>query len=100
MKILILVFLFIILHLNSCNKQGQTSRFDRHYRDCGNGQCQFRVNDDACVYKWMDSGCYEKIYGNYLLEFGEVNNELKKEFENCFNAKYKNRGWFIYYFLV
>ena len=86
-KIFIFVLLICISKFTMNNKSGQTSRFDKSYRDCRSSQCQFRSNDDNCNYRCMEQECYDKIYGNYLLEFGEINIDMKKEFENCFNLK-------------
>ena len=85
MKIFIYLFLNITLIL--CNSKNQPSKFDRTYRDCINNECKNKQYDDNCVFKCMDSKCYEKIYSNYLLEFGEINLELKNLFDKCFYGK-------------
>ena len=67
------------------------SKYDRAYSKCKSGDCSTRPNDEACIMKCISEECYEQIYGEYLLEYGEVNYELKNKFENCFNSQ-KNKN--------
>jgi hypothetical protein len=96
MKILIvLIFIYYIFffcfYIVCSNKSGQISKFERLYRDCNNNQCMYKPNDETCVFICMNRECFNKVYGNYMLEYGEINYEMKKEFENCFNLKIKNK---------
>jgi hypothetical protein len=83
MKLVIISALLVSVFLN---QKGQPSRFERIYRECSSNECKERVNDDNCIYNCMSKNCYETIYENYLLEYGEINQELKSKFEKCFNA--------------
>ncbi len=79
--------ILLVLILSVFSQKGQPSRFERVYRECSNSECKDRQNDDNCIYTCMNRNCYENIYSNYLLELGEINQELKNKFEKCFNSK-------------
>jgi hypothetical protein len=81
------IFLILLIPFILSNSKHQPSKFDRSYRDCSNNDCKNRPYDDNCIFNCMDSKCYEKIYSNYLLEFGEINQELKNSFDKCFYGK-------------
>jgi hypothetical protein len=84
------IILISLVSLSLQNNKNKGSRFDRFYKDCSSSKCAGRSNDDTCVYRCMSEKCFTEIYGNYLLEYGEVNFELKNSFEQCFNKETRN----------
>ena len=85
---LIIFVIFLSYAVINANKsKTQTTRFDRGYSKCKSNECSHRSNDDACIIKCISEFCYQQIYGNYLLEYGEVNYELKNKFEICLNLQ-------------
>lgn len=88
----LIIFTMLIILVHSNNKNKATSKFDRSYIECKNSRCQNRPNDESCILICVSENCYKEIYGNYLLEYGEINYELKNQFEQCFNLSNKNRS--------
>jgi hypothetical protein len=85
-----ITFLFAIIKFISANKNKNSgSKYDRAYMKCKNGECSTRSNDEACIMKCISDQCHQNIYGNYLLEYGEINYDLKNKFESCFNTHKK-----------
>lgn len=82
--IFLIVILITISKAASKSKSPQ-SRFEIKYKECRKGLCSKREIDESCVLKCISMKCYNIIYENYILEFGEANYEKKSEFENCFN---------------
>ena len=79
------VIFFCVIMIKSKNKQ--ETKFEKIYRECSNTrECKQRLYDENCLLRCVSELCYREIYGNYLLEFGEVNTELKFKFEKCFNT--------------
>jgi hypothetical protein len=88
------LFIYLIGFIYSNNKN-KMSRFERLIKECSQTiQCSNRSNDDDCIYKCLNKECYEEIIekNNILIEYGEVNLELKKKFEKCFNEKKRNEN--------
>jgi hypothetical protein len=82
------IYILLIIISLALNKGNQNqSKFDKAHRACQDNQCKTRHNDENCVYLCINSECYEQVYGNYLLEFGEYNNDLKNKFEKCYNDR-------------
>ena len=46
------------------------------------------LNDEECIYKCVHEECYYDILDEYELfvEYGEINNDFKKEMERCYNS--------------
>jgi hypothetical protein len=85
MKIFLFIFLVVIV-VNQSKHQQNLTKFEKTYKSCSDNQCKERQNDEACIFICMNRACFEQVYENYLLEYGEVNTELKNKFEKCFNA--------------
>jgi len=69
----------------SAKSKTSQSRFELKYRDCRKIQCKNRELDESCILKCISINCYNKIYVDYILEFGELNYDKKSELEGCFN---------------
>ena len=87
--VLILSFYLINSKRNNPNQvhKGQ-SRLERKYIECqSTPRCTSRINDEECIYKCMNEECYNEliIKKNFLLEFGEINKEFRKAFDDCCN---------------
>ncbi len=68
------------------NTKRGNAKFDKAYRDCSGSQSEcgkFNENEN-CVYKCMSLDCYNQVYGDYILEMGEMHFDLKKKFEKCY----------------
>jgi hypothetical protein len=91
-KIIFFIYLIGFVFSNSKNKM---SKFERLMKECSQTiQCSNRANDDDCIYKCVNKECYEEIIekNNIIIEYGEVNLELKKTFEKCFKNKKQNEN--------
>ncbi|MCQ2820782.1 MAG: hypothetical protein MJ252_26280, partial [archaeon] len=89
-SLLILMFFLILfpLCLNRSSHKSM-SRFERKVRDCGNTpKCSHRVHDEDCIYTCVHEKCYKDLIANRntFIEFGEINNDFKKEMEKCYNG--------------
>ena len=83
-KILFLIFI-CFTQVNTKNKQ--ETKFERILRECGKTlECKQRYFDENCVFKCISEICYREIYMEYLLEYGELNIELRNRFEKCYNS--------------
>lgn len=94
MKYKIFFFIYLIGFI-CCNNKNKMNKFERLMKECSQTiQCSNRSNDDDCIYKCVSKECYEEIIekNNILIEYGEVNLELKKTFEKCFNDKRKKEN--------
>ncbi len=77
----------MLLTIQTYSKPKQLSKYEKTSRECSNtNECKDRPHDENCVYRCVSEICYREVYGNYLLEFGEVNTELRNKFEKCFNT--------------
>ena len=91
------LLIFLILILNNiifCRRSGVNkshkgqSRLERKYTECqSTPRCSYRSNDEDCLYKCMNEVCYNELIQNksFLLEFGEINRDFRKQFEECAN---------------
>ena len=89
LKFILFILFIIIENIQLKNQKGQ-GRFDRKFKECqGSTICVSRSNDDDCIYKCISKECYEEMIekNQFLLEFGEVNNDFKKAFDKCFIYK-------------
>jgi hypothetical protein len=82
-RIALIIFLFSQISTNNKANQHLT-RFEKAYKTCNEGQCKERPFDENCILSCISEKCYSEIYSNYLLEYGEINAELKNKFEKCF----------------
>jgi hypothetical protein len=82
-----LIFFELFQKGESNKNKSSGSKYDRAYSKCKSNECSSRSNDEACIFKCVSSQCYEQIYGDYTLEYGEVNYDLKNKFETCFNTQ-------------
>lgn len=78
----------LIFFTQAKNKAKHTSKFEIASRACQQkgSPCENVKLDDSCVFKCLSELCFNKIYNNYVLEFGEVNYNLKSQFEACWNS--------------
>lgn len=84
------VSIIVVIDIISTNKHKNSgSKYDRAYAKCKTGDCSYRSNDEACIMRCISQECYQEIYGDYLLEYGEINYELKNRFESCVNKQKK-----------
>lgn len=92
---ILLFFVTFNLILNFVfNKQKQSlTRFEKGFKECSRLYCKDRLYDDDCVFKCMSLECYNLIVKDYIIEFGEVNLELKANFENCYIGKKSNQNF-------
>lgn len=95
MKSILLILLTItaLITETNCNK-GQ-SQFERMFKECSSTpQCMRRPNDDNCLYQCVNKECYDELIGNtnLLIEYGEIDSELKKTFEKCYGFKTREKG--------
>jgi hypothetical protein len=81
----IIISLLIIQVLTNNKANQHMSKFDKAYKSCNENQCKERSNDENCIFLCINERCHSDIYGNYLLEYGELNPDLKNKFEKCFN---------------
>jgi hypothetical protein len=82
------ITIFGLIGMKEANKNKSSgSKYDRAYSKCKSSECSTRSNDEACIFKCVSAPCYEQIYGDYTLEYGEVNYDLKNRFESCFNTQ-------------
>lgn len=79
-----IIIIFLISHVSNKSKSTQ-SRFEIRFKECRKGYCNQRELDESCVLRCISKKCYNRIYENYILEFGEANYDKKSEFESCFN---------------
>ena len=89
MKYKIFLFIYLIGFI-CCNNKNKMNKFERLMKECSQTiQCSNRSNDDDCIYKCISKDCYEEMIekNQFLLEFGEVNNDFKKAFDKCFIYK-------------
>jgi hypothetical protein len=80
----VLIILFTISYILTNKAQNQLTKFEKAFKQCQEGVCKERQNDDNCAFICISQPCYEQVYGNYLLEYGEYNPDLKNKFEKCF----------------
>ena len=104
-KILFFYYFIILISFNTIlsrrsgvnqSHKGQ-SRLERKYMECqSTPRCNYRSNDEECIYKCMNEVCYNEliIQKGLLLEFGEVNKEFKKQFEECANRNLTKKRHF------
>ena len=87
-KLLIIILVILaLINLVSSNKNKQLTKFERAYNECKNGVCIYRQFDENCILKCISTNCYNQIFSDYLIEFGEVLGDLKYKFENCYNKQ-------------
>ena len=70
------------------------SRLERKYIECQSiPRCSFRSNDEECIYKCINERCFNELFieKNLLLEYGEINKEFKRKFEECVNRDIINK---------
>ena len=98
-KIPFYILLLLIISVNSRRSgvnqsyKGQ-SRLERKYIECqSSSTCSYRSNDEECIYKCINEKCYNEllIQNNKFLEYGEINKEFKKNFEDCVNRDVINK---------
>ena len=86
--------IFICISNIICRRSGVNqshkgqSRLERKYIECqSTPKCSYRSNDEECIYKCMNEVCYNEliIQKGLFLEYGEINKQFKKEFEECSN---------------
>jgi hypothetical protein len=84
----------------SCRRSGVNqsykgqSKLERKYIECQSTTlCSYRSNDEECIYKCINAKCYHEllIQKNKFLEYGEINKEFKKEFEESVNRDTINK---------
>ena len=103
-KIFIYFFILLICINNIISRRsgvnqshkGQ-SRLERKYIECqSTPKCSYRSNDEECIYKCMNEVCYNEliIQNDLLLEYGEINKEFKKKFEECANRNITRKRHF------
>ena len=97
------IFLFIFLlsiKIISSRRSGVNqshkgqSRLERKYIECqSTPRCAFRSNDEECIYKCVSEVCYNEliIEKGIFLEYGEINKEFKRKFEECTNRNLTRR---------
>ena len=100
-RILFSIYVLVLLSNNidakrsGVNKshKGQ-SRLERKYIECqSTPKCSYRSNDEECIYKCMDEKCYNELIidKGIFLEYGEINKEFQKKFEECSNRNLTRR---------
>ena len=98
-----ILFLFISKNNILCRRSGVNqshkgqSRLERKYIECqSTPKCSYRSNDEECIYKCMNEVCYNEliVQKGLLLEYGEINKEFKKEFEECSNRNLTRKRHF------
>lgn len=94
MKLLIGVIVltqWIAVSYGARHNQGKvTGKFDKKFQECAQtAKCMNRPNDDNCIYQCASMECYEEIITSkgVFLEYGEVDNTLRKSFEHCWTYK-------------
>lgn len=82
---------FIVLIVDCKAQKGSKnqSRFEIKYRECQKDLCKNRDYDESCVFRCISTSCFDKVYDDYLMEFGEVNNSRKTDFEACYTRENK-----------
>ena len=95
--LLFIHFLFLLtanINYILCRRSGVNqshkgqSRLERKYIECqSTPRCSFRSNDEECIYKCVNEKCFNEliIEKGLFLEYGEINKDFKKEFEECTN---------------
>ena len=87
------ILLIIVISIN-CRRSGVNqsfkgqSKLERKYIECQSSPaCSYRSNDEECIYKCINEKCYDEllIQKNIFLEYGEINKDFKKTFEDCVN---------------
>ena len=93
------ILLIIIVSIN-CRRNGVNqsykgqSKLERKYIECqSTPACSYRSNDEECIYKCINEKCYNEllIENNIYLEYGEINRDFKKKFEDCVNQNIINK---------
>ena len=101
--ITILFLLFASINIISSRRSGVNksykgqSRLERKYTECqSTPRCSYRSNDEECLYKCVNEQCYNEliIEKGLLLEYGEINREFKREFEECTNRNLTRKRHF------
>ncbi len=86
-SVFVCLLIFVLLQpFFICNKNKSMSKYDRYYNECKIKDCNYRSADEDCILLCISKYCYDQVIGNYLLELGEVNTDIKNRFEACFNA--------------
>ena len=70
------------------------SKIEKKYIECqSSSTCSYRSNDEECIYKCMNESCYNELLveNNIFLEYGEINKEFRKKFEECINRDILNK---------
>ena len=105
-EIKLLVVYLLLLSSNkfiTCRRSGVNpshkgqSRLERKYIECqSTPRCSYRSNDEECIYKCMNEVCYNELIlqKSLLLEYGEINKEFKKKFEECSNRNLTKKRHF------
>ena len=100
---IIFFVLFIFQNTIVCRRSGVNqshkgqSRLERKYIEChSTPKCSYRSNDEECIYKCMNEVCYNELIVQkfLLLEYGEINKEFKKKFEECANRNLTKKRHF------
>ena len=91
-----ILFILIFININQISSRrtgvnqshkGQ-SRLERKYIECqSTPRCSYRSNDEECIYKCVNEKCFNEliIEKGLFLEYGEINKDFKKDFEECTN---------------
>ena len=94
MKLIIGIIVFarwIAVSYGARHNQGKvTGKFEKKFQECAQtAKCMNRPNDDNCIYQCASMECYEETITSkgLLLEYGEVDNTLRKSFEHCWTMK-------------
>ena len=95
------LFILLILTISiNCRRNGVNqsykgqSKLERKYIECqSTPACSYRSNDEECIYKCINEKCYNEllIENNIYLEYGEINKDFRKKFEDCVNQNIINK---------
>jgi len=83
---ILFIFAFVISIKVRCANKGN-AKYEKAHRDCTMSEydCGNYLEDENCVMQCISKECYKKFVEDHLIEMGEVNFPVKKQFEACFN---------------
>lgn len=90
MKLINLFILLLLLVLSSPKRKGRgiynKLKKKCHSLHCNNMSKRLAIN---CINSCVSKNCFDKIYGNELLEYGEIDTVRDNSFRLCVSKQYK-----------
>lgn len=93
----VVLVLVLLLRIEGVSAKSRRQKFDRMWktkkRECERNDCGHLIPDEGanCVNKCTSEYCFEEVYGENLLEDGEIDQDRARLFTNCLRKEIRDR---------